>query len=139
MIWIDQYGRTSVEVLAQYEVEKRERLVIRKARDDAKYLATANGRAVRYQNSRRYDQTHKGHLAHAVGDINYRRRHPEKKLAHDTLRHAVDRGELTKPDVCSINPPLNSYHEGRIEAHHPDHSRPLDVVWCCARCHARLG
>jgi len=29
--------------------------------------------------------------------------------------------------------------EPKAHAHHPDHTKPLAVVWLCASCHGRLG
>lgn len=57
---------------------------------------------------------------------------PEKQRVHQVVARAIKRGELVRPAQCA-----ECGREGRIEAHHEDYSRPLDVVWCCPRCHAR--
>ena len=60
---------------------------------------------------------------------------PEKATARQILNRAVRRGEIVKPSVCS-----QCYRGGeysRIEGHHDDYSRPLEVVWLCAVCHRR--
>lgn len=59
------------------------------------------------------------------------RRDPIKYKAHYTLRNAVRDGRIEKPDRCS----RCNGKEHRIEGHHPDHSKPLDVVWLCVPCH----
>lgn len=46
---------------------------------------------------------------------------------------AIRTGTLTKQEYCSY-----CYHNGAehpIEAHHPDYSKPLNVVWLCRLCH----
>ncbi len=54
-------------------------------------------------------------------------RHPERKRAANAVAKAVRRGALkTQPCwVCGR----------KAEAHHPDYSRPLDVVWLCVLHH----
>lgn len=59
-----------------------------------------------------------------------RRRNPAKHRARAALHRAVDSGRLAKPSVCSRCP-----EKHRIEAHHDDYSKPLDVTWLCTACH----
>jgi len=61
------------------------------------------------------------------------RRNPEKKRAQWAVFYAVKTGRLIKPDECS-----RCGRTGRIEGHHFDYSRPLDVEWLCTRCHGRV-
>lgn len=42
-------------------------------------------------------------------------------------------GELEKPSNCS-GCGRNEY-DVFIEGHHPDYSKPLEVVWLCKECH----
>ena len=60
------------------------------------------------------------------GSIAWRKRNPEKMLAHAKLNDAVRYGKIVKPTVCS-----KCGETGRIEAHHVDYSKPLEVVWLC--------
>ena len=64
----------------------------------------------------------------------------EKKPTHYNAYKAVDAalkcGVLVKPAVCSGCGCLDSEH--RIEAHHYDYSKPLDVIWLCAPCHEKI-
>lgn len=61
-------------------------------------------------------------------------RYPEKAKARNAVNNAVAAGRLLKPGVCSVC----SSFEDRIEGHHEDYSRPLDVIWLCVRCHKRI-
>lgn len=58
---------------------------------------------------------------------------PEKVLARTILNGAVKSGKLEKPEKC---PKCGS--EGRIEGHHPDYEKPLEVGWVCPLCHAEI-
>lgn len=69
----------------------------------------------------------------AAGPIN-RKRWPEKYKAHTLVNSAVRCGRLVRPCAC----PICGTTERRIEAHHADYSKPLDVVWCCTPCHRKL-
>jgi len=64
-----------------------------------------------------------------------RRAHPEKQRAYNAVRRAIDKGKLTRTSVCEIC----GASECKIEAHHSDYSRPLDVQWLCFRCHRSIG
>jgi hypothetical protein len=60
----------------------------------------------------------------------YRARFPEKTFARRLLRTAVMRGTLLKPLVC-----FKCKSAGRIEGHHTDYNKPLQVTWLCVSCH----
>lgn len=50
--------------------------------------------------------------------------------AHDAVRWAIKHGKIIKPPVCE-----NCGSAGRIEGHHADYSRRLEVQWLCRACH----
>ena len=57
----------------------------------------------------------------------WRKTFPERKNAHSKVYRALISGKLTKQlcFICGEN----------AEAHHPDYSKPLDVVWLCPPHH----
>ena len=57
----------------------------------------------------------------------YRKLYPGRDAAHRAVSYAVRTGRLT-PLPCLVC-------GGRAVAHHPDYSRPLDVVWLCQAHH----
>jgi len=59
-----------------------------------------------------------------------RKKYPERVNAMNAVARALRRGILTKGpcEVCATTT--------RIEAHHPDYTKPLDVMWLC-RIHHR--
>ena len=54
-----------------------------------------------------------------------------KKNAQTKVRRAIKRGVLVRPDKC-VSCGISGV---RIEGHHHDYSKPLDVCWLCTRCH----
>lgn len=42
----------------------------------------------------------------------------------------IKSGKLKKPKNCSV-----CFKYNKIEAHHKDYSKPLDVTWLCKKCH----
>lgn len=61
---------------------------------------------------------------------------PSHKRAYKVVESALKAGVLVNPQKCSIcgcEPP-----EHRIEAHHADYTKPLDVIWVCTPCHRAL-
>lgn len=56
-----------------------------------------------------------------------------KELARAAVGHALQRGELTRGE-CEVGIDCR----GKIQAHHDDYSKPLDVRWLCHHHHAEL-
>lgn len=66
----------------------------------------------------------------------WRRANPHKYDAHLAVEAALRRGELVKGpcEVCGVGE-----SDGvRIDGHHDDYSKPLEVRWLCRRHHTRL-
>lgn len=62
----------------------------------------------------------------------WRRNNPEKAAAHRAVLWAVKTGDLKRKRFCE-----RCGAGGRIEAHHADYAKKLDVEWLCAGCHRR--
>ena len=58
---------------------------------------------------------------------------PEKEAARLAVKGAIKRGRLHRPDGCQSCGHDFSFY--RLEAHHSDYAKPLDVEWLCAKCH----
>lgn len=54
-----------------------------------------------------------------------------KAAAHSAVFAAIKRGDLVRPSACE----LCGLTTRRIIAHHPDYSKPLDVMWIDECCH----
>lgn len=63
-------------------------------------------------------------------------KHPTKQNAQKCVESAIKAGVLVKPDVCYGCGCSDSEH--RIEAHHHDYSKPLEVIWLCTPCHRKM-
>lgn len=61
----------------------------------------------------------------------WRKANPERRAAQHALNSAVRSGKVVPWPVCAM------YYcdVTKVEAHHPDYSRPLDVVWLCSPHH----
>jgi len=59
------------------------------------------------------------------------RKNKDRLKVKDAVRYAVKTGKLVKTpcEVCG---------EEKVEGHHPDYSRPLDVVWLCRQHHLEI-
>jgi len=58
-------------------------------------------------------------------------RYPERISANRILQYAVKKGSIKKePCVVCGNP--------KSQGHHPDYSKPLEVVWLCAKHHKAI-
>lgn len=79
---------------------------------------------------REYRKTAAGRAATIRAHRNYWANHPERRAAHTALGNAVRDGRVIPWPVCAV-PGCSS----KPEAHHPDYSAPLDVVWLCSAHH----
>lgn len=63
----------------------------------------------------------------------YRENHPEKDRARSIVQQMIEKGWLSRSNCCS-----KCGNTKKIEAHHVDYSKPLDVTWLCRDCHLAL-
>lgn len=57
-------------------------------------------------------------------------KHPLKRCARKLLNYHIKKGNINRPDVCG-----KCFKNYRIQAHHDDYSKPLEVRWLCSKCH----
>ena len=77
-------------------------------------LATPEGKAKRDASSKRY----------AV-------KNRIKRLAKDAVHNAIRAGKMIKK-------PCKICGENKVEGHHPDYTKPLEVVWLCDKHHTEV-
>jgi ribosomal protein S27AE len=56
--------------------------------------------------------------------------HKFERRAQAVVANAIRSGRIVRPDTCS-----KCGATGKIDAHHEDYSKPLDVTWVCKKCH----
>ena len=78
-----------------------------------------------------YRKTQAFAQSHKASAERWSKRHPERRKASRIVSNAVRDGNLEKlPCICCGNE--------KVEGHHPDYSRPLDVVWLCVKHHKEV-
>lgn len=77
-----------------------------------------------------YQRTPEGRAAHQRALKASALRYPERQKARHALGNAVRDGKVTPWPACAV-PECSQ----KPEAHHPDYSAPLDVVWLCNEHH----
>ena len=60
----------------------------------------------------------------------YDDKNPEKKKARVLVNKALYDGELSKPKHCTV-----CGKEEKLDGHHEDYNKPLEVDWLCRACH----
>lgn len=56
-----------------------------------------------------------------------------KRRARGFVSTGIADGSIIKPSVCERCRLISD----RLEAHHADYNKPLDIEWLCKRCHCR--
>lgn len=74
-----------------------------------------------------------GDKSYIQANREYRLANPEKTHARNLLQSAVRHGKLLKSQFCQL-----CLVPTRLEGHHEDYSKPLEVVWLCRFCHASI-
>lgn len=78
-----------------------------------------------------YSKTPAGRRARRISHKNQREKNPTVYFARQEVYKALRRGDLVKE-------PCTFCGEEKTGAHHPDYSKPLDVIWVCDRCHKKV-
>lgn len=81
-----------------------------------------------------YFATPEGKEARARAGRGWSERNPEKRAAQVVLGNALRDGKLVRGACVREGVDCS----GRVEAHHPDYAKPLEVVWACVRHHDEL-
>lgn len=100
-------------------------------RDRARYPKERDLRITRMQG---YRKTEEGRMSHNKSSAAWGRRNRQKTNAQNALRRAIKVGIVTPWPVCAVP----SCSCTTVHGHHPDYSRPLDVVWLCPEHHSAL-
>jgi ribosomal protein S27AE len=79
---------------------------------------------------KQYIKTDAGKIAKKRGLLKYKQQHPLRYAAHIIVGNAVRDGILHKPKTCS-----ECASTEKIEGHHDDYTKPLEVRWVCEKCH----
>ena len=58
---------------------------------------------------------------------------PEVRKAWNELNIAIKNGVINRPLCCTL-----CSSSKRIQAHHEDYNKPLDVIWLCEQCHKKI-
>ena len=109
--------------LARKLLHRPEEIVARRAYNAAH-------REERREASKKYREEHKEQLA--AWQRGYRKRRGEATQAHREATKAMADGRLIPCGCEECNA------TDKIDAHHDDYSKPLDVRWLCRSCHQKL-
>lgn len=98
-----------------YKYRQKPRVKASKRLQDKRYAATPSGKRVRIEVTKRYQKKFR-----------------QKATAHAYVYRALKEGRLIKQPckVCGS--------KKQIEAHHPDYSKPLKVIWLCNKHHREI-
>ena len=78
-----------------------------------------------------YAKTDAGEIAHKRAKAKWIANNPEKRKAECAVSNAIKSGKVIK-EPCFVCGSEN------VEAHHPDYSSPLSVVWLCVSHHKEI-
>lgn len=63
----------------------------------------------------------------------YYQKHKLENRSRKLFRYHIKAGNVKESNICEECGSMKY-----IEAHHPDYSKPLDVIWMCKKCHKRI-
>lgn len=97
-------------------------------------LRTPEQYAKHYERVKRYRATKKG--AAKTYEVNRRSilKDIDRARARGNVYSAIKRGELERPKKCE----RCGLGSNRIEAHHEDYEKQLEVMWLCKQCHVLM-
>lgn len=62
----------------------------------------------------------------------YKESHPVIARAHDMVELELITKRMVRPETCS-----SCGQRRKVDGHHDDYSKPLDVTWLCRLCHGK--
>lgn len=82
-------------------------------------------------NKKAWTNSAAGKASHARATARWRAKNRIKCRAHKKLNNAIIRGELTRQpcEKCGVR---------KVDAHHDDYSKPLQVRWLCRKHHVEF-
>jgi len=80
---------------------------------------------------KRYHKSGLGKMSLQRAQKKYQEIYPDRVRCHWLFNKAIQRGKIIRPEICSACNEKN----GTIHGHHPDYSKPYEVIWLCCRCH----
>ena len=91
---------------------------------------TEKGKRDHERGNEKYRNSKKGKEASTRGNKKHNLLHPNRKKARQIAANAIRSGRLIKePCPCG---------KTKVQGHHEDYSKPLDVEWLCTKCHGKL-
>jgi hypothetical protein len=82
---------------------------------------------------KKYQKTKRGREISSKAKREWAARNYIKKKATETVNNALRDKKLFKSETCS-----RCGLPGKLQAHHPDYSKPLDVLWVHDSCHKAI-
>lgn len=114
-----------------YSEYSRQRRATLKSKEPDKYKRILKGERKRAMDRyHRIKRTPEYRAMRAQRYADYRRLNPEKYKAKAIANNALQAGKLKRKTKCE-----ECGKKTRLEKHHPDYSKPLEVVWLCKKCH----
>ena len=77
-----------------------------------------------------YSQTEIGKAAHAKAKKEWQEKNIIKRGASHLVNNAIRDKKIIKKYECE-----KCGLKGRIEGHHDDYAKPLEIRWLCSKCH----
>lgn len=81
--------------------------------------------------ARRRNATPRGKALIRASQKRYAEKNRIKRLAKDAIHNAIKAGKLKRQNCVKCGNP-------KSEGHHPDYTKPLEVIWLCKKCHIDL-
>lgn len=77
-----------------------------------------------------YESSVEGKFVRKSISKKYRDSKPKVYKAHNLVNSHLRDGKLLKPETCE-----NCKGNYKLEGHHCDYNKPLEVIWLCVPCH----
>ena len=116
-----------------YETHRKNRLSYSKAYHKAHKKDRTNYQKAHKKELAEWRRSPKGREIRKRADTKYHLKHPERRIALGVVCYVVKIGKLKRSVFCE-----ECGLPAKTEGHHPDYSKPLDVVWLCKKCHEKI-